>query len=170
MALFWSLHAQKHDWIINFFHFPQYRKPQDIYFRRTIFKTVALSKIFLFWKLNHNKSIRKWKDSSYGNKTVISPFSSNKNGLIVVYISTKWTYYSLQWYKKNTLDLLFFFFSNFCRFLGWIYLSNLHRRQNLSQRCKKWKKLNFSKFGLITLLNSIDDILTIKSNLSLSEK
>ena len=59
-------------------------------------------------KLNHNKYIRKWKDSSYGNKTVIHPFSSNKvdlllsslpqRGVITVCNDTKekktlWTYY-----------------------------------------------------------------------------
>ena len=59
---------------------------------------------------------------------------------------------------KNTLDLLFFFFLTFCTFFGWIYLSDLDRRQNLNQRCKNKKKIIFSKYGLITVLNSIDDI------------
>ena len=45
MTFFWSLHVQKHNWIIKIkeinFHFPQYGKPQDIYFFSTIIKTMA---------------------------------------------------------------------------------------------------------------------------------
>ena len=45
MTFFWSLRVQKQNWIIKIkeinFHFPQYQRPQDIYFCSTIIKTMA---------------------------------------------------------------------------------------------------------------------------------
>ena len=94
----------------------------------------------------------------YDNKTVISPFRSNKNGRIVVFIATKRTYCSLQWYKKTLWTHYFSFFPLFVGFLV-EFICQTSEKTKFESKMQKMKKLNFSKFGLVTLLNSINNII-----------
>ena len=84
--------------------------------------------------------------------TVLSPFNSNKNGLIVVFTVMKRTYYSLQKYKKKKQKKNTYYFSFFLLYVGFLveFICQTQEKTKFESKMQKMKKKNPQFFKIWT--------------------